>query len=101
MWETLTPWLQFGEGGVFLALLFLGLRSGAIYTRSAVTLIIDGYEKRIADKDKYIEKLEQITAKQDERNDLLTSRIGHALELARSSGMIEALPPQTAERILK
>jgi len=96
----IVPWLQFGMAGAFLALLFLGLRSGAIYTKSAVDKIVALYERSLQDKDKYIDKLETINKLQDERNDLLASKIEQILEVSRAQGMIAALPPQTVEKVL-
>lgn len=99
--ESLSLWLQLGIAGGFLVLLFLGLRSGVIYTKLAVDKIIEQYDKRLADKDKYIDKLEKLNEKLEEHNDLLTSKISQTLEVARSQGMISALPPQVTERVLQ
>ncbi|SRR5258706_15437630 len=99
--ESYVPWFQFGIAGAFLVLLFLGLRSGAIFTKSAVDLITSQYDKRMEDKDRYIERLETINTLYDQRNDLLTSKIDQILEVSRAQGMIAALPPQTVERVLK
>lgn len=97
----IVPWLQFGIAGGFLVLLFLGLRSGTIYTKSAVDKIVGLYQERLQDKNDYIEKLEAINKLQDERNDIFASKIDYLLEISRAQGMIEALPPQTVEKVLK
>lgn len=99
--ESILPWVQFGIAGTFLALLFLGLRSGVIYTRVAVDRLLDEKEKRLIDKNAYIDKLETLNEKLDQRNELLASKISSILEVSRAQGMIDALPPQVTERVLR
>lgn len=95
-------WLiNLGVGSMFLVLLFLGLRSGTIHTKASVDILLEEKEKRIQDKDRYIEKLEQINDKHNERNDQLAGKIDHMLEISRAHGMIDALPPAIGERIVK
>lgn len=96
-----TPWINLGIGGMFLVLLFLGLRSGAIHTRASVDQIMKIQEKRHEDKDRYIAKLEEINDKQGQRNDALASKFDQLLEISRAHGMIDALPPSIGERIVK
>jgi hypothetical protein len=99
--ESIQLWLQLGVGGGFLVLLFLGLRNSIIFTRGAVDRITDQYDKRLLDKDKYIDKLESLNDKLTEHNDLLTSKISQTLEVSRAQGMIAALPPEVTERVLQ
>lgn len=93
--------LNLGIGGLFLVILFFGLARGQIYTRSSVEKLLEEKEKRLADKDMYIAKIEEINAKVDQRNDLLASKFDHVLEISRAQGMIEALPPNIGERVIQ
>lgn len=93
--------INFGIGGMFLTVLFLGLARGRLLTSKSVEQVLDVQEKRLRDKDEYIAKLEEINAKVDERNDLLASKIDQMLEVSRAHGMLEALPEKLGERVVK
>jgi hypothetical protein len=93
--------VNLGIGGMFLVLLFLGLRSGTIHTKASVDRLLDEKERRIEDQKHYMEKLELINEKHNERNDHLAGKIDQLLEVSRAHGMIDALPPYIGERIVK
>ncbi len=92
--------VNLGIGGVFLTVLFLGLRSGAIWTGKSVDKLMAEKELRLKEKDTYIAKIEQINEKLDQRNDLLASKMDQVLEVSRAHGMLEALPPKLGERVV-
>lgn len=93
--------VNLGLGGAFLVILFIGLAKGTIYTKKSVDVLLEEKEKRLADKDKYIDRLERINDTIDARNDLLASRIDHLLEVSRAQGMIDALPHRLGERVVQ
>ena len=93
--------INFGIGGMFLVVLFLGLARGRLLTSKSVEQILEVQEKRLRDKDEYITRLEEIYQKVDERNDLLTKKIDQMLEISRAHGMLEALPDKLGERVVK
>lgn len=100
--------VQLGGMGAFLAILFLGLARGKIYTKSAHDELMVEKEKRIAEKDKAIAKLEEVVDKQfeinkkvDERNDFLAGRVDQLLEISRAHGILQALPPNVGERVIQ
>lgn len=92
--------VNLGIGGMFLAILFLGLARGSIWTSKSVDKLLAQQELRIKEKDRYIEKLEQINDKVDQRNDLMASKIDNLLEIAKAQGMLDALPPKLGERVV-
>lgn len=94
-------WINFGLAGGMLVALFVALRSGALYTSRSVDRIVQSYEDRIKREQDYNHLVMELNEKLDERNDLLTSRIDQMLAVSRANGMIEALPPATAERVVK
>jgi len=94
-------WINLGIGGMFLVLLFLGLRSGAIHTKASVDLLLQEKERRLADKDDYINKLEKINEMQNVRNDNLAGKFDQLIEVSRAHGMLDALPPAIGERVVK
>lgn len=101
-------YLQLGIGGAFLVILFLGLARSALYTKAAHDEIVSQQEKRIAEKNEYIEKLEkhnqtlvEINKKVDDRNDLYAAKVDQVLEIARAQGILQALPPQVGERVVR
>lgn len=93
--------VNLGIGGAFLTVLFLGLARGLIWTNKSVERILEQQELRLKEKDSYINKLEEINRKVDERNDLLASRIDQVLEISRAHGMLDALPPKLGERVVQ
>jgi len=92
--------VNFGFGGMFLVLLFIGFFRAQLYTRRSVEILLEEKEKRLKDKDAYIAKLEQINEKLDARSDLLDSKFDQILEVSRAHGMIDALPPRIGERVV-
>lgn len=93
--------VNLGIGGLFLTVLFLGLARGLIWTDKSVNKILEQQELRLKEKDRYINKLEQINDKVDQRNDLFSSKIDQVLEISRAQGMIQALPPSLGERVVQ
>ncbi len=101
-------YLQLGLAGAFLAVLYLGLARGLLYTKSAHDQLMDIQEKRIAEKNVTITKLEEvndklfeINRKVDERNDWLAGRVDQLLEISRAQGILQALPPSVGERVVQ
>ena len=92
--------VNLGIGGMFLILLFVGFLRGQLYTRKSVEIMMVEKEKRLTDKDAYIEKLEEINEKLDARNDLLARKFDQILEVSRAQGMIAALPDKIGERVV-
>lgn len=89
----LSFWVQLGLGAGMLAILYLGLARGAIWTDRSVQKLLELLAKQDAYKDARIASLEQLVSKLDERNDRLSSNVEKVLELAHAQGLVEALPP--------
>lgn len=90
-----------GIGSALLAILFLGLARGSLWTDKSVNKLLNEKELRLKEKDSYIAKLEEINSKLDQRNDLLASKMDQVLEVSRAHGMLEALPPRLGERVVQ
>lgn len=82
-------------------LLFTALRRGDLWTQKQVDTALkakDDYAKLLLDQ---IAILRSTNDKLDERNDRLANQVGGAIEVARSTGMVQALPSEAAERLTR
>lgn len=96
------PWLTSGGVGLgCLVALFLALRSGALWTNKSVIEVLKVRDQHDQYLQAYIERLEARNELLDQRNDVLANQIAGAMEVARSTGMVKALPPTAAERIVE
>lgn len=88
----LSVWVQLGLGAGMLAILFMGLARGSIWTDRSVQKLLELLAKQDAYKDARIASLEKLVEKLDERNDRLSGNVEKVLELAHAQGVVEALP---------
>lgn len=90
-----------GLGGVMMLMLFIALRRGDLWTQKQVDTALkakDDYAELLREQ---IGVLRSTNEKLDERNDKLAQQIGGAIEVARSTGMVQALPSEAAERLTR